>query len=288
MFDAMGSTRSETAAGAPVPSTLPTTTGSSSTESGTNVQEAGVDEPDVVKVAGELLLRVRDDVLTVRRLRRRAAAALVHHPRRPGGGELLVTGDRAVVLGHVDEAAASAYDAAAHPGRRAGRGRPRRPAGREHHRLRRRADRRPAARGHGRHGDDAGGDVVRLVLRSHLPALDFVQPGPRLGEQTALERNRQVVRDSTLADWLPTVDGEPVVDCADVAVPTDDDAALGTTTVVGFRPTAPDAVADAVTTAVATDAATSYFSADRFYLATAAAWGWWGYRRSTASAAAVP
>jgi hypothetical protein len=270
MFDATGSSRSETAAGAPVPSTLPTTTGASSTESGTNVQEAGVDEPDVVKVAGQLLLHVRDDVLTVhdvsgdepRQLSSITLAGL-------GGGELLVAGDRAVVLGHVDEAAGSAYDG---PRTRVvvlDVGDPGAPQVVSTHDF---DAELAAARLHG----DTGGDVVRLVLRSHLPALDFVQPGPSLGEQTALERNRQVVRDSTLADWLPTVEGEPVVDCADVAVPTDDDAALGTTTVVGFRPTAPDAVADAVTTAVATDAATSYFSADRFYLATAAAWDWWG------------
>ncbi len=83
------------------------------------------------------------------------------------------------------------------------------------------------------------------------------------------------MRETTLADWLPTVDGEPVVDCADVAVPTDEDAALGTTTVVGFRPSDPDPLASPVTSAVATDAATSYFSPDRFYLATAAAPGWW-------------
>ena len=31
-----------------------------SSETGTNVQEAGVDEPDVVKTDGELLARVRD------------------------------------------------------------------------------------------------------------------------------------------------------------------------------------------------------------------------------------
>ncbi len=65
MFDALGSARSERAAGASLPATLATTTGASSSASGTNVQEAGVDEPDVVKVAGDLLLRVRGDVLTV-------------------------------------------------------------------------------------------------------------------------------------------------------------------------------------------------------------------------------
>lgn len=265
MFDAMGSaTRSETSTSAP---TLPTTTGSSSTATGTNVQEAGVDEPDVVKVAGGLLFRVQDDVLTTydvsgdepRELSSLTLAGL-------GDGELLVSGDRVVVLGAVD----GAYDAelttrvvvldVSDPGAP---------------RIVSTTDvdaELSAARLH----DDRGDDVVRLVLRSYRPALDFVQPGPRQGERTALERNRQVVRDSTLADWLPGVDGEPVVDCADVAVPTDDDAPLGTTTVVGFRPGDADPLASPTSTAVATDAGTSYSSPDRLYLATTAASGWWG------------
>lgn len=265
MFDATGSaTRSETAASAPA---LPTTTGSSSTATGTNVQEAGVDEPDVVKVAGGLLFRVQDDVLTTydvsgdepRELSSLTLAGL-------SDGELLVSGDRVVVLGTVD----GAYDAqlttrvvvldVSDPG-----------APRVVSTTDLDAE-LSAARLH----DDRGDDVVRLVLRTYRPALDFVQPGPRQGERTALERNRQVVRDSTLADWLPGVDGEPVVDCADVAVPTDDDAPLGTTTVVGFRPGDADPLASPTSTAVATDAATSYFSPDRVYLATAAAAGWWG------------
>ena len=33
-------------------------------ETGTNVQEAGVDEPDVVKIDGDMLFRIQDDVLT--------------------------------------------------------------------------------------------------------------------------------------------------------------------------------------------------------------------------------
>ncbi|WP_159083518.1 beta-propeller domain-containing protein [Nocardioides terrigena] len=265
MFDATGSaTRSEASASAP---TLPATTGSQSTASGTNVQEAGVDEPDVVKVVGGLLFRVQDDVLTTYDV---AGAAPQERSSLTldglGDGELLVSGDRVVVLGTVD----GAYDAqlttrvvvldASDPG-----------APQVVSTTDLDAE-LTAARLH----DDRGDDVVRLVLRSYRPALDFVQPGPRQGERTALERNRQVVRDSTLADWLPGVDGEPVVDCADVAVPTDDDAVLGTTTVVGFRPGGFDPLASPTSTAVATDAATSYSSPDRVYLATAAPSGWWG------------
>ena len=58
------------------------TSRSTSNESGTNVQEAGVDEADVVKVSGSLLLRLRDGrAAGVRRLGRRAAPAVLHPPR---------------------------------------------------------------------------------------------------------------------------------------------------------------------------------------------------------------
>ena len=268
MFDAMGSARSESAAGAP----LPTTTRSSSTGSGTNVQEAGVDEPDVVKVAGDLLLRIRDDVLTVHDVsgtEPRLLSSLTLAGLRDG--ELLVSGDRVVALGSVagSRPGTGTYDAA--PGTRvvvldiSDPGAPQVLDTTDYDAE------LTAARLHGSDGDD----VVRLVLRTYRPALDFVQPEPGQDQRGALEHNRQVVRGSTLADWLPTADGEPVVDCADVAVPTDDGADLGTTTVVAFRPTAPDPLDATLTTALAADAATSYFSEDRLYLATASTPGWW-------------
>ena len=48
---------------------------------GTNVQEAGVDEPDVVKTDGDLLVRIQDgDAHDLRRHRRRARAALGARP----------------------------------------------------------------------------------------------------------------------------------------------------------------------------------------------------------------
>lgn len=293
MFDAMGSAtggitggaaRSESAA-AP----LPTTTGASSTGSGTNVQEAGVDEPDVVKVAGELVLRVRADVLTVHDVSGttpRLLSSLTLAGLRDA--ELLVSGDRVVVLGSVEgpaeaggtggsmESSAGTYDGfPAAPRTRVvvlDLGDPGAPQ------VVDTTDydaELTAARLHDGAGDGAGGGVVRLVLRTYRPALDFVQPAPGRSREASLAHNRRVVRDSTLADWLPTTDGEPVVDCGDVAVPSDEDAALGTTTVLGFRPADPDPLGAPLATAVAADAATSYFSPDRFYLATTATPGWW-------------
>ena len=46
------------------PPTVPQVDRAGSSDTGTNVQEAGVDEPDVVKTDGELLVRVQDDRLT--------------------------------------------------------------------------------------------------------------------------------------------------------------------------------------------------------------------------------
>ena len=49
------------------------------------------------------------------------------------------------------------------------------------------------------------GDVVRLVVSTGLPDLDFAQPGFFRRESTALEKNQDVVRASTIDDWLPHV-----------------------------------------------------------------------------------
>ena len=117
------------------------------------------------------------------------------------------------------------------------------------------------------------GDVVRVVLQNGLPELDFTYPDGTLGEIRSRLHNRAVVRDTTLADWLPTSDGEPVVDCADVAIPDDEEIGLGTTTVLAFDPASPTT---RTSTAVATDSDTSYFSTDRFYLAAGGPqWGFW-------------
>ena len=240
------------------------TSRSTSNESGTNVQEAGVDEADVVKVSGSLLLRLRDGellaydvsgdeprLLSSTRLEdARGSSGWVGDP----GGEMVLVDGRAVVLGTstdgmsttittVDLAdptsPAVVVDATTVGGRAS------------------------AVRLHD--------DVVRVVLQNGLPELDFSAPDGTLGQLRARLSNRALVRDTTLADWLPTVDVAPVVDCEDVAIP-DDDLALGTTTLLAFDPADPTA---RTTTAVATDSAISYFSTDRFYLAASAPqWGW--------------
>jgi len=252
------------AAGAPAagPAPVRATNG----ESGTNVQEAGVDEPDVVKTDGRTLFRVQDGDLvtydlTGPEVRRLSSLDL------PGAGgadttELLLSGGTVVVVRSLaggrdgltsdvltvdvtDPAAPKlthqvAYDAAL-----------------------------VTARLHD--------GVVRLVLQAGLPDLDFVQPGRHTTEWEAERANRALVRSSSIEDWLPravTDDGpaEQLVDCDQVAVP-DHTASLGTLTVVGFDAAAPDAPA---TTGLAVDTDLAYASTDQLYVAAGPRFWWAG------------
>jgi hypothetical protein len=240
------------------------TSRSTSNESGTNVQEVGVDESDVVKVAGSLLLRLRDGELlaydvagdeprllsSTRLDDARGTSAWVGDP----GGELVFVDGRAVVIGTSDDGLSSTVTTVDLAD-------PTSPTVVDATTIRARAS---AVRLHG--------DVVRVVLQNGLPELDFSFPDGAFGQLRARLRNRALVRETTLADWLPTVDGTPLVDCADVAIPDDDEIALGTTTVLAVDPADPAA---RTTTAVAIASDVSYFSTDRFYLAASGPqWGW--------------
>ncbi|HEX6151524.1 MAG TPA: beta-propeller domain-containing protein [Nocardioides sp.] len=241
--------------------------GSSAT--GTNVQEVGVDEPDVVKTDGELLVRVLEDDVVLYDVTGSEPLELARFdlPGEVESAELLLAGDSLIVTGTVERSDVSGdtrvitYDVSdpAEPRRVDDRGYD--------------ADLVRAVQ----HDDD-----VRLVLNGGLPDLDFVQPRFWRDAEEATERNQDVVRESTIDDWLPTVttydaDGEPtgtqsLLDCAEVTVPESADAALGTMAVVGFDADDPG---DADLLGVATDTRLAYFSPTRMYLATSA-WSTWG------------
>ena len=240
------------------------TSRSTSNESGTNVQELGVDESDVVKVAGSLLLRMREGELLAYDVSGDAPSLLsstrIDEARGNGwigdpGGEMVFVDGRAVVLGTSDDGRSTTITTVDLAD-------PTSPSIVDTTTIQARAS---AVRLHD--------DVVRVVLQNGLPELDFSFPDGAFGELRAGMRNRGLVRDTTLSDWLPTTDGDPIVDCADVAIPDDDEIALGTTTVLAFDPADP---ATRTSTAVATDSDTSYFSTDRFYLAAGGPqWGTW-------------
>ncbi|WP_344304947.1 beta-propeller domain-containing protein [Nocardioides bigeumensis] len=258
-------------AAAPVPST----TRAGSSETGTNVQEEGVDEPDVVKTDGQLLVRVDDDLLT-------AYSLTGDEPELTDtldladvqDAEILLVGDDVVVIGRSEDVSEQKWSYSGPPSRS-------RvlvvdvsdPTSMEVTSTKEYDAALVTARLHG--------SVVRVVVSAGLPELDFVSPGFWRDEESAFEKNQEIVRDSTIEDWLPTVatdggDPEPLMECGDVAIPEDEDGGLGTLAVVGFDP----AFADSWDTAAVLSASqTVYASADRLVLATngfLSGPAWWG------------
>lgn len=248
----------------------PVTQSATSSETGTNVQEAGVDEPDVVKTDGTTLWRVDGDVLTASAVGGEQVEQLAELDlgEAPGvedltGVEILLAGDTVVALGRVEDGAGErtlvlTVDAAD----------PAAPAVR--HVL----------------DVDSGlvtarlhGGVVRLVTAAGLPDLPFTWPGARAGQprtstQAAAEQNEQLVRETSIDDWLPTasLDGaEPqqLADCGEVAVPRSE-LGLDTVSVLGFDATTADPLAsldDVEVTTLAAATTIAYASAGHLYLA---------------------
>lgn len=183
------------------------TTAPAPAASGTNVQEAGVDEDDSVKTAPGRILVLESAVL-------RYVDVTDGSPRLRGSlalgfdaTGLLVAGDHVLAVGSdtdngpgtprvvVTEVDVSDPDAL-HAGKSV------------------RVDGTLAAA-------RSNGDIARIVVESE-PDISFVQPGPgSRGEDRATDANRAVVTSTTIADWLPRVDGGPGVDCTRVMVPHD-------------------------------------------------------------------
>ena len=237
-----------------------------SSETGTNVQEAGVDEPDTVKTDGEVLVRVRGEELEVHDVSDPSPERLAVLPLDGvDTPEVLLAGDTVVVVGADEEAVRRA------DGTRAGTrlltvdlADPAAPAVTEDVSISAGA---ASVRQHG--------DVVRLVVSAGLPDLDFTLPGRGVGRAEALAANRAAVEASTVEDWLPTLAdegrgaaAEQLLDCTDVALPPDE-VGLGTVAVVGLDAGDPTDV-EAVGLAGATDLA--YESTDHLYLAASPGW----------------
>ncbi len=228
---------------------------------GTNVQEEGVDEPDVVKVDGDLLVRLSDDGLETwdmagqepRLLGSAQTPSLAAFSPSATPEELLLVGETAVVFaeplsGDQPQALVTTVDLSD----------PSAPAVTEEAEIEGDIDAVRLVDG-----------VVHMVLTQPLPDLDFVFPDGDRSERAATRANRDLVERTELSDWLPSVDGTPVVDCARMAVPTDD-ARLGATVVTSFEPGASEVLqAPPIRTAagVAVGVDTTYVSGDRIHLA---------------------
>ena len=237
-------------------------------ETGTNVQETGVDEPDVVKTDGHTLFRVQDgDLVTydvsgteVERL------ASLDLPGAAGADstEILLSGDTVVALSQ-----RGATGSEGRAGTELATVDVSDPAVPEITHTVEYNSALVTARLHD--------GVVRLVLQAALPDLDFTQPDDHTTEFEATEANRDAVRDSTVEDWLPGAsldDGamQPLLGCDQVAIP-DDGTSLGTMAVVGFDAVAPDSPS---VSGLAVDTDLAYASADQLYLATSPTFGGMG------------
>jgi hypothetical protein len=257
-------------------------------DTGTNVQEAGVDEPDLAKTDGSLVAHVqrRQVVLTDTGGDEPRRLSTVRLPRGLDAAELLLVGDRLVVLGTTWQvwggpAASDAIDRRLSFPYGGGPamtrvlvvdvGDPSAPVVEEDTTF-------DGSLVSARQYDD----VVRLVLSTSTPRIDFVQPRRGRTPREARAENRRLVRESSIEDWLPTVESDgasaPLVDCADVAHP-DETSGFGTVTVVAFSPDDPGARR---TTAVTTSSEIVYSSTDRLYLATSSL-GWWDGRDKESS-----
>jgi hypothetical protein len=209
--------------------------------SATNVQEEGVDEPDLVKTDGRKLATIAGGRLRLVDLTAplpRAGGSLALDASGYLGGELLLVGDRVVVLRPVTVGAGTDGQQDIAPP----------PAGIAADAVRPSPGFRP---GPPRtavtvvDGADVDapkvlselvvdGDLVaaravkgvaRIVLRSGPPDLPFLYPsGSASSVEVAAEANRKAVSESSLDDWLPSYrqdgsDERRLTDCHDVTRP---------------------------------------------------------------------
>ncbi len=257
-----------------------------SSPTGTNVQEAGVDEPDTAKTDGTVLVRVRGRSVVVADVasdRPRELSRLRIPGPRLQNPELLLVGHTVLVLG--DEQTfwggpvpllRSAPDRPAPaPGRVALPVRPQ--PGRVHlvsiditdpAAPRVTSDQRVdgglvSAR-------EYGDGTVRAVLSTGFPPLDFVYPNRDRTRREARRENRRIVRAAPLDAWLPGIRSaggprHPLLGCPEVRHPRHR-SGFGTISVLTLDPAAPTSY---TATAVTAAGDLAYSSATRLYVATA-------------------
>jgi uncharacterized secreted protein with C-terminal beta-propeller domain len=264
-------------------------------ETGTNVQEVGVDEPDLLKTDGRRLLVVRGDTLVVLDVSGTSPREQGRLELPPGSaGELLVSGDTALVLG-------TSWSAVPLPEGEGSSGfaepevagddlaRPMIMTPGEPTAMLTTVDLSDAAVPRLIRTDEVEGSyvsarehdgVLRVVVQSS-PVMPFVMPQSVGVEDLAGDENRRIVAEADAQDWLPQrverdADGEvtgtvPLLDCADVSRPAEP-SGIGVLTVLTLDLAAPQAPASM---AVAADGDLVYASTDRMYVATTrGGWIW--------------
>jgi len=197
------------AAGVDVPATSSGDLGGDGTTtptySGTNVQVAGVDEPDIVKTDGSRILSIVNGVFRYVDVSSGTPQVLGQLTLEGGWNQrFFVSGDRAFVFSNGDMYALPMFAEDARIMPPYGYGGQvtivqeidlSNPASMDVVRTLRLDGTYLSSR--------AIGDTVRVVVSSYPQDLPFVYPSSDAAKDLALETNRTVIQDSTIDDWLP-------------------------------------------------------------------------------------
>jgi len=248
--------------------------GAAAETSGTNNQEAGVDEADLVKTDGERLVVVSDNRLRVIDTTgpEPELAKVISLPEGTYGGELFLAGDTALLMttGWTDRPyvtdGSRAYPSDWFPGS---------PIGRllEIDLVGGSVTRTLEFEGSYLAAREVDG-TVRIVVSANADRFAFVYPSNQQAEDAAESANRALIEDSTIDQWLPTyrvVEGDdtthsgPIVDCERMYLP-QDFAGFGSLVLLTVDPAEGLSLVDS--TAVLTDAQTVYASTDLVAVAT--------------------
>lgn len=248
--------------------------GDAASFTGTNTQEAGVDEPDIVKTDGSRILTLSENILT--HIDVTTPEPVVTDSIRFEEGwshELFLAGDRAFVITN-----GGAWDG---------------PVPLDDTRIGMPEFAPPAAvlyeidlsdpsdldvastlRLEGSYlSARAVGDTVRLAVTTPPVNLPWVYPATPAGEERAEEANRELISETTIDDWIPdytlTRDGQTttgrMVECADLYRPAEF-AGFDVVSVLTFD--LAEGLGTGAGTGVLASGQTVYSSLDRFYVAT--------------------
>ncbi|WP_109471597.1 beta-propeller domain-containing protein [Ornithinimicrobium cavernae] len=218
--------------------------GAAPEHSSTNVQEEGVDEADLVKTDGRIIVTTVSGRVQIVDVASETVISTVPLPGRRDqvqAGELLLHGSTLVVLSHewagwspVDSDHHTAYPSPRTVVTTVDLSDPAEPRTVGSVRI---EGSYTSAR--------MIGDTVRMVMVSQPPSVEQTSPrdGRLSSEEEAEEANRRLIRETTIDDWVPHVqelgaDGEPVsterlLDCDEISRPRDP-AGLSTMTVLSF------------------------------------------------------
>jgi hypothetical protein len=243
-------------------------TGGGDDFSGTNIQEAGVDEPDVVKTDGERIVTVVDGTLRVFDVEDRS---LVGSVGLPGWShQLFLTGERAWVIaggGGMIVDTLPAEDSEFYPGGdtttiiEVDLSDPASPT----------VDNEVEVEGSFLNARLVG-DTAHVVVRSQPLGFSFVQPTGPDSVDAAIEANQKILANSSLEQWLPRAatrsdSGDPterdLIDCSRVLAPSQF-SGFGMLNVIDVNVDSPLAT---TTTSVLGDGSTVYASTDGLYIA---------------------